>query len=504
MGNEKLNVPKPPLLQSNKTPENGSTVMPPLPEIKTNGGKTNKPLLWWFVNLLTPGAGFYYNNPRLSLKIIATLSTLLWVSLIAGFAYLYFTSDIQDLGLTFISNTTYLQYVLYGIIAAGTLWILLMVTATGRILHLANWKKWQKVSLTLVSSLTAITVGLASFWGAYNIHSLQTALTAITQADNIEFTFSGATPLEKIDNEEKIWGTEQRVNILILGSDAGPGRWGARPDIIMVASINTITGSTQLFNLPRNLQNARFPAGTPGAAAYPNGYPGLINAVWTWAEGRPSLYPDSSRPGLTATKDIVSETLGLPIEYYMVVNMQGFVDLINVLGGIRVDIPRALPIGNSGQYLQPGADQLIGGKRALWFARSRSDSSDYDRMLRQRCVISAVVDRFDGETIATKLPEIFSVLGSNLTTNISQEDIKDWVELFDLVRENTIQGYAFVGGVISPSRPDLTFIRNKVQELIKDPVISIYNQRGAGSFGILEASVPQEEKAPVQQANPYC
>src|SRR5699024_5176528 len=89
---------------------------------------------------------------------------------------------------------------------------------------------------------------------------------------------------------------------------SGEDPWAdAGPDTIMVASIDTASGRTALFSIPRNLENVQFPEGTPAAEEFPDGFDyfgpnqNLINAVWTWAEDRPDLFPDDPNPGLTAT-----------------------------------------------------------------------------------------------------------------------------------------------------------------------------------------------------------
>lgn len=466
---------------------------------------TNQRILpLWLLNILLPGIPLLRKGSRWFTKTIGILALIIWLTVIAASIYVALKVDLKDLGLTIISSPQYLDYAIYGLAGLGALWIILHLTGSFYATAKSSWRRWKKVLLNIIAFLISATLAAGVVWGDYNLISLKTAIQAITTNAEVDFSFSGEQAPEKIDNEAKPWGDADRINIMLLGSDAGSDRWGTRPDILMVASINTKTGSTQLFNIPRNLEGAYFPEGTSGDAAYPYGFNGLINAVWTWAESRPDLYPDSPRPGLTATKDILSETLGLDINYYMVVNMQGFVDLVNVLGGVVVDVPRDLPVGNQ-IVVNAGADQRLDGQTALMFSRSRSDSSDYDRILRQRCVITAMIQQVDGETIATKLPDIFSVLGENLTTNIQQQDIKAWVELFDLVRGNTIQGFAFISPVISPGNPDFSFIKAKVQELIVDPPFSPYVQTGSGSTGDLKVDPStQQTMAPVQQDNPYC
>src|SRR5438309_1502218 len=89
------------------------------------------------------------------------------------------------------------------------------------------------------------------------------------------------------------WASLPRINVLLIGSDAGADREGIRPDTMIVASIDTASGATVLFSLPRNLQHVPFPAGTPAAQAYPEGFycinsangvntDCLLNGIWTF------------------------------------------------------------------------------------------------------------------------------------------------------------------------------------------------------------------------------
>ena len=79
---------------------------------------------------------------------------------------------------------------------------------------------------------------------------------------------------EERDATRNPWAGQTRVNILLLGGDGGVDRQGVRTDSMIVASIDTTTGDTVLFSLPRNLQNAPFPPGSALAKLYPNGFNG--------------------------------------------------------------------------------------------------------------------------------------------------------------------------------------------------------------------------------------
>jgi LCP family protein required for cell wall assembly len=358
----------------------------------------------------------------------------------------------------------------------------------------------------------------------YNVNNLNMTLLKI-QEESVEFeppqVDKGSLSMPEQDESKPVWGDANRINIMILGSDAGPDRWGVRPDILMVASINTITGNTNLFNVPRDMLYARFPEGTGGAQAFPNGFTshgGMVNAVWTWAESRPDLYPGNTQPGLVATRDVLSETFGLDIQHYIVLNLRGFEDFVNVMGGVTLNIPRDIPYNNGDLAIPAGDNQRLNGEKALWFARERKTNSDYDRMQRQRCVVGALVDQITPTKILTQTERLMSILGDNLSTNLKQEDISDWVGLFEKVQKASLTGFAFIPPHINPANPDYGFIKGKVTEIItaddaaNTPETPPTPRESEGTDETDEVSTPSVEPSdtppppPVDSGyeNPYC
>src|SRR5690606_33542202 len=166
------------------------------------------------------------------------------------------------------------------------------------------------------------------------------------------------------------WAGTPRVNLLLLGSDHAANREGIRPDSIMVATVDTETGDTVLIGLPRNLQRVPFPLSNPLHQVYPEGFDCgsecLLNAVWTLAEDRPDLFPGDPTPGLTATRDVVSEITGLTIDDTVMVNLAGFQQLVDAMGGVTINALERVPIGGkvvNGQivgikgWIEPGVDR---------------------------------------------------------------------------------------------------------------------------------------------------
>ncbi|GMA86782.1 hypothetical protein GCM10025868_20320 [Angustibacter aerolatus] len=269
------------------------------------------------------------------------------------------------------------------------------------------------------------------------------------------------------------WASTPRVNMLLLGSDAGTDRTGVRTDSMMVASIDTKTGRTVLLSLPRNLQRVPFPSSNPLHRLWPNGYDCgsecLLNAVWTEADNHKDLFPGVRSPGLETVRGVIGEVLGLRIDYTTIIDLKGFSGLVDAMGGVVVDVPRRIPIGGGHNqatgaalpitgWIEPGTQRLT-GYRALWFSRSREGSDDYDRMRRQRCMVGALLDQSNPATLLARYPRLAKVLQRNLSTDVPRSDLPAWVTLVQRVQGGGVSSLPFTSDVISTVHPDFTHIR---------------------------------------------
>ena len=175
-----------------------------------------------------------------------------------------------------------------------------------------------------------------------------------------------------------------RYNILLMGGDAGKDRSGLRPDSMTVASVDAETGRTVLISLPRNLEDVPFPDSSPLHKKFPKGY--TLRGPLLHAERDLHLrdHPQGPlsrsvrNPGAQATKEAVEGATGLTINYWALIDLQGFEALIDAVGGITMDVYRRVPIGGGHAkiygYVEAGKNRHLDGREALWFARSRSDS----------------------------------------------------------------------------------------------------------------------------------
>lgn len=302
-----------------------------------------------------------------------------------------------------------------------------------------------------------------------------------------------------------------RINILLLGGDSGPSREGMRPDSIMVASIEQKTGKTVLFGLPRNLEGVPFPTGNPLGELYPHGYDCahsacMLNGVYTLAHEHADLFPGVGDPGLKAMQDVVGNILGLKINYYALVDLAGFQSLVDAVGGIRVDVGKRIPIAEGGQYIEPGKNQLLDGYNALWFARSRRESSDYDRMARQRCVLAAMVKQLDPMMVATRFSDLAAAGKGLVRTSVPTGEISNLIDLALRVKDQPISSLAFSPPLINPGKPDFDLIKREVKAALEptkgDQVPPAETPQPVQSTAATSGSSPREDKPREPAASP--
>jgi polyisoprenyl-teichoic acid--peptidoglycan teichoic acid transferase len=261
-----------------------------------------------------------------------------------------------------------------------------------------------------------------------------------------------------------------RYNVLLLGGDAGAGRWGLRPDSMTVASIDAESGRTVLISLPRNMQNFPFAKGSTMAEQFPDGFEGdYLNGVATWAGDNPELFPDSEHPGVDATVMAVEGITGLEINYWAMVNLEGFKDLVDAVGGVTLNVRQPIPVGlphdSFYTHIEPGVQEL-NGFETLWFARARYDSDDYSRMARQKCVMNAMLQQVSPQVALRNFEKIASASSAMISTNIPASEVDRFIALALEARGQKISTLSLVPPMINTADPDIRLVRRKVAEAI--------------------------------------
>ncbi len=336
---------------------------------------------------------------------------------------------------------------------------------------------------------------------------------AIDARPEINAPVAAAAPF--LPFEERV--DADRLTFLLAGGDSGPGRGGLRTDTIMVATMDLQTGEAALFGIPRNmaqipmprrfrsafvdLERRLSPTNDPATWVDVNGdgvadqpgfsschcFPEQINALYPYTRKWTSSYPDEVDPGMAALRDVVEHMTGLNIDYYVLVDMKAFVELVDAVGGVDVYVQEALqsevsPPEEGERWatvdVQPGMNHLS-GTEALAYARARKGSSDYVRMQRQRCLLRAVAADSDPWTLLRSFPAIADAIERYVVTDVPVAFLPDLVRAAATLDFSGIATVGFNPPYYAPERdhkyhpiPDVKRIRAKVTKVIEEGAIA--------------------------------
>ena len=248
-----------------------------------------------------------------------------------------------------------------------------------------------------------------------------------------------------------IWDGVDRLNIALLGSDMRPdqedldpgsrGYLGHRTDIMIVVSINPSPPyDVALLPVPRFLSNFEMPEGYGVSPSLDDW--DWIGHVWRRAEDvAPHLYPGPGRPGVNAVKTALGGLFDLPIHFYALVTVGGFIDLVDAFGGVTIDVPTRIvdrrydtaddheSATRTTIIIEEGL-QHLDGFDALAYARIRSQSHEFARMHRQRCLISALIEQSNPVSLMLNFDRIAGAIKDNVLTDIPQDRLVDFVDMF--------------------------------------------------------------------------
>ncbi|MEV0821803.1 LCP family protein [Nonomuraea rubra] len=418
---------------------------------------------WTALSAIVPGAAHLRaGHRRTGLALISVYAVLLLAALAYGLSV---AGDLSNASILVDDSNMVVVVVLASVLALG--WFAVVVTSY---VALGPNRLRQQGQV-----LTGIVVGVLCV--AVMSPFALTANYVVTLRDAVGSIFKAPEPGESpvAHDEENPWGDRNRVNFLLIGGDAAGNRTGVRTDSMNVASVDLKTGATVLFSLPRNLQHVRFPASSPLHKQFPNGFMaelpngGLLNEVWQYANDNPQLMGGKNQ-GPRALMDAIGHTLGLKIDYYMLMNMYGFADLVDAIGGLKIKVEQDVKWG--GLYGTAGTIKAgyrkLSGEEALWYGRSRVGSDDFSRMSRQRCVIGAFAQQATPSVILTRFEKIARAAKQLAQTNIPRTLVKPLMELAVKVKDAKITSLQFVPPEFYSGRPDWAKIRKATAKAIND------------------------------------
>ena len=357
---------------------------------------------------------------------------------------------------SFAANTTMLGVLRLAMMVLAVGWVVLLVDAW-RIGQPLTLLQNHRLAVVGLNGLLCLAVAGPLLFGAHVLG---------VQKEFVSTVFGKGEATEAV---------EGRFNVLLLGGDSGAGRWGLRPDSITVASIDAATGKTILFGLPRNMADFPFAEGSVMAKQFPDGFDCegcMLNGVATWAGDNPDLFKNPDTAGTEATISAVEGITGLDINYWVMVNLQGFRDLVDAVGGVTLNvrdrIPVGLPTDDFFTYIEPGVKKL-NGYHTLWFARAREGSDDYSRMARQKCVMSAMLDQIDPQTMLRNFDKIARATSGMVQTDMPASELGTFADLAMKAKDQKITSVSFVPPLINTGDPDIELIHRRVAETIDPP-----------------------------------
>jgi LCP family protein required for cell wall assembly len=282
-------------------------------------------------------------------------------------------------------------------------------------------------------------------------------------------TLTAPEPLPLISQPQNV------INVLLLGSDQSAIGKVGRTDTIIIATIHPEIPAVSLLSIPRD-----FYAWMPG-----RGF-GKINTAFRY--GGPAL-----------AKATIRHNFGVDVDYYARVGFDSFVRIVDALGGVTVAVECPLhdtfpdsdsPAGQTDVDYEPGIHTLD-GKHALWYARSRWSTSDFDRHRRQQQVLRGLYDQILSLGVIPKIPSLWGALKESVSTDL---DLQGMIRL------------GAIGVRLNPANVKSRFVGDGAVEAWRDPeglyiLMPVVETLQSVVSEALAPAQPQQQAWPVEVVN---
>lgn len=429
------------------------------------------------MTLVLPGSAQLVAGNRRVGRVAVWASIVLASATVATAITSYFW---HELALWIATTPTVLLVLRLALLVLGLAWAALFVDAF-RLGEPLTLGVGHRRTTLLVNCGLALTVASALLFGSHVVN---------TQRGMIMALFTGTKESAAVDG---------RYNVLLIGADSGVTRWGMRTDSMTLASIDATTGRTVLIGLPRNMENFPFQHGSVLAKQFPHGYNCStceLNSLSTYASDHPALFKDAKYPGIDATIEGIEGITDLKVNYWAMIDLQGFRDLADAVGGVTINVRQPIAIGKTGDvvgWIQPGVQRLSGDK-LLWYARSRATSDDYSRMARQKCVMSAMLHQLSPTTVLQHFDALATASKGVLETSIPPSDVDTFVTLAMKAKSQKVATLSLVPPLVDTMHPDIAKIRAAIARSLAGRAVGKHHSRPTqtttqmteGSYGSMQ------------------
>lgn len=254
-----------------------------------------------------------------------------------------------------------------------------------------------KICLILATSLLICASAYGMYLAKKAEHAVDQAYEAVENRD------------VSVKREVKVEPVQDNVSVLFIGIDDSETRGqgeGARSDALLLATLNNKTKTVKLVSIPRDSYVFIPYVGYKDKITHAHAYGGTL-----------------------ATIETVEELFDIPVDYYVRMNFDAFIEIVDALGGIEAEVPYALhekdEFDRNTVNLQPGLQQL-NGSQALALARTRKQDNDIERGKRQQEILKAIAKQVASVSSISKYDDLIEAVGSNMKTDMTFKEMKSF------------------------------------------------------------------------------
>jgi polyisoprenyl-teichoic acid--peptidoglycan teichoic acid transferase len=379
----------------------------------------------------------------------------------------------------------------------------------------------RRIAITSVAILIVVTIAMHAWVGLVVAHldeTLGQVFGGTLVPDEPLPEPSGSQ--EPVNGAQYRWDGTDRINVLLLGTDALETRDEVLTDVILVVSVDPVAGTAEMISVPRDTGFVPL----PDESVYLGGlYPDKVNSLSTVAgldpeTWCPDLVDDPDACGLRTIERSIGLYLGIEIHHYALVDMAGFAELIDALGGLRLCLPGelndpefdgSLDNRNVGEALVlPAGCHEYDGINALAYARSRKGwiempdgtrepQSDFSRNERQQKVLLALRDELAQADLIFELPAVLRAIGRTVSTDFPRDQAGDLASLLPVIAgpdiERVVLGYPEY--VDLPTAPAVNYLLVPKRDAIRHEMARMFGEDELSGW-YLDNTEPQPVGAP--------
>lgn len=297
--------------------------------------------------------------------------------------------------------------------------------------EIVDIKSSKKKNRTIIYSLLIIILLVIAVYIVYNIWFLKQQI--------IVTNTGGAAPtlltknIEEISTQMVSKDGDTRINIVIAGIGGKGHKGGSLTDSLQVLSIDPFNNKAAVVSLPRDFY-----------LTLSNKTSVKLNTVYQTGDAQ------GAGKGGALLKDEIGKILDLKIHYFINIDFAGFEQLVDSLGGVTINVDKAI---NDPYYPDEALEgyepfhinagkQMMNGKTALKYARSRKTTSDFDRSRRQQQLIVVIKDKALSLGVLAnpaKISEIVKIIGSHIKTDIQLNEMQELAKRYKEIQSDSIE-----------------------------------------------------------------